>query len=298
MPFACVLFPSCHRPWRKVWSCVFLAPQIMEESLEVIGYASRLWRNSVSYAAYFTGVKKESGVCSQFQEEIVEVTQFFLKRACRTNRCCSRIQEQILQVAKNIPQERVHVPRGADCGCKYHRSCRHRRGHSACAECRCDGDCDLVPQIPEKITEAVGWHVVSHFFSCDGCFGFFSCAGFAQHMGLNAALAKARNVLAAASRSLCAKRLDKTTRMEVCEKRHVQCLAQHDVKNVQQNMGQRQRQVLGHTRKFRPPPNAPEMRQEKATARPATTLKKQSRGRRRLSKLRRWQDWRKTSSPS
>ena len=183
-------------------------------------------------------VRAESCVCSQFQEEIVEVTQFFLKRACRTNRCCSSasdsgtdsasreehstgagsmcIAEQTLDASTTDHADIVEVTQLVlNVGAMRiviwcHRSRRKSRRRSAGS---------LFP-----------------VFSCDGCFGFFSCAEFTQHMGLNAALAKARNVLAAASRSLCAKRLDKTTRMEVCEKRHVQCLAQHDAQNVPENM--------------------------------------------------------------
>ena len=63
------------------------------------------------------------------------------------------------------------------------------------------------------------------------------------------ALAKACNALAAASRSVCATQLHKTTRVRVCEMRHVQFLAEHDVQNMPEDMGESQRQVLGHKRK-------------------------------------------------
>ena len=71
-----------------------------------------------------------------------------------------------------------------------------------------------------------------------------------RRMGI-AALAKARNALAAANTSLCATRLDKTTGWGMLEMWHMQLLAKCDMRNVPEHMGPSQRQVLGHGRKAR-----------------------------------------------
>ena len=124
-------------------------------------------------------VRAESCACSQFQEEIVEVTQFFLKRACRTNRLCSS---------------------ASDSGTGFCKSRRtfHRSGFMCLAEQTVDAGTTDHAEIVEvaRLTLNVGamriviWchrsrrksrrrSAVTLFpiFSCDGCFGFFRVPG-------------------------------------------------------------------------------------------------------------------------
>ena len=90
-----------------------------------------------------------------------------------------------------------------------------------------------------------------------------------------------------------------TTRVGMCQMWHMQPPAEQDVQNVPEDMGQRQRQVSGHRRKV---PVTSKCTRDTPRQRPwndqQRRRRKQSRGQRRLSKLRRWQDWRKKSSPT
>ena len=78
--------------------------------------------------------------------------------------------------------------------------------------------------------------------------------------------------------------------------RHVQVPAEHNVQNVPGTWDRDNDRYLDTDGKFLSPPNASEMHQENATEDQQRRRQNQSRGRRRLSKLRRRQDWRKTSS--